>query len=263
MKIDVFSTLDGKKGSEMRSDKDLYQGRFPQSIWLQELASNHYEKSYASKYWGSNGAIRIAHSMAKEMDQFGISSQTTLLLLSTYFSAANTAFALWGKQKWKFWMMLRALHHLGRARFYADVVLDDYPKYHFGSTATLMYRTLSDLEVLMSPYCAIAVKGKRFPSLVEKEKETALWIGRYALHEHIALDGTLTYALLAGKVALLLDPCTEKENLLFLVRSASENKQFSRKDRVRLYLLLGEYDKAEELAKEDALPDVVLKAEVR
>lgn len=112
----------------------------------------------------------------------------------------------------------------------------------------------------MSPYWSIAYKGARIPWLVSKEKEQALWIGRFALEEFLPEDRTLSYALVAGKVATLLPESAEKENLFALVKRAADNVSFPAKDRSRLYRLLGDHAMAKVIGEQSGLRDVVLKS---
>lgn len=250
----------------MSNEKREYLKRFNQSPRAKSLAGEHYTATYSSCYWGSKGAIAIAKLLADELEEVGRNQEAKMLLLSTYYGAAGSSLALWKKQKWNLLYLFRTFKDSISARWLGEEIISVYvpPAFRWKEDsrawdALLATLTESELEVLMSPYWAIALKVARFGTLFWRDKFTACLIGRRILASGKKED-TMSYALVAGKMYQLSKDGAERSKLKFVVMKATENKFFAAKDRARLHILLGEHERAAELGKQEGLADVVLKA---
>ncbi len=250
----------------MSKEKKEYLGRFSRSPRARSLAGEHYDASYKSAYWGSKGAIATAKLLAEELKEEGSAKEAKMLLLSTYYSAAGSALAMWKKQKWNLKHFVRVVWNTIQARRCGEAVIGMYvkPTFRWASAAeawdSLFFMfTHSELEVLMSPYWGIASKFARLGPLVHRDKFTAMLIGREALSMK-SHEGEMSYALIAGKMMSLATDTAELYKFRLIVMRGTENKKFAAKDRARLHILLGEYDKAQALGEQENLADVVLKA---
>ena len=236
---------------------------------LQKFAEEHYNATHRSDYWGLNGAIQIANMMVDEIKRnhvrypfYMMMLTTHLLLLSTHFSAGNAAFFLWKKSKWKLHMLARAVFSAMFARTQARAIINLWKKADQTLSTLFEDLTLSQLEVLMSPFWAIATKGARFPWFVEKDKKVARWIGRQAHSRYKYKENSIAYALVAGKLYHLAETRTERDTLRMILFRAVERKEFSPADRARLHILLGEHEKAAKLGQQNGSSDIVLKSGV-
>ena len=245
-------------------DAQKYAERFPGSAYLKGLASQHYLLSHAARYWGSNGAIFIAEMMVDEMrltrsefpkEKFNHTSK--LLMLSTYYSASASALSLWKRRKVGIVYFVRAVVNLLQAKWFAKKLVSTFD----GSADLVKSLTLSEIEVFISPDWAIATRGARLSWLVRKNKNRVLCIGRKALKQHSNDEGSMAYALLAGKMMQLLLICGERVRLEFIVTTAAEKTSgYHAKDRARLWNLLGHHEKARVLGEEAGSWDVVQKS---
>lgn len=232
-----------------------------------ELTVLHSRATYDSRYWGRDGAIEIALVMSQKLRERCQDEKAAMLLVSTYYSAAGAALALWKKDKKQVRYLVRAISHTLSSRQYALVILDNVLVEDLEvdggirfSRHILNSMSLSQVEVLMSPFWAIALKCARFPRLVTKDRMKAIFLGRHVMSRQVDKEVDAR-ALVAGKLAQLTADKIERESLRFIVMQAVESKNnLPPETRARLYNLLGEHENARRVGEEYGISDVILKS---
>jgi hypothetical protein len=126
--------------------------------------------------------------------------------------------------------------------------------------ALTLNMNISQLEVLMSPFWGVATRALRV-GLFRKERFLAEMIGRqaYSMQDH---GNDMAFALVAGKLMMFARDDKERLELRLAVARVADDESFSVNDRARLYVLLGEPEKARILGEQQESKDVVLKSSI-